>query len=220
MNLIEISVADELTPAFKEMLAHNKVYLRHISKSLGWYIQKEIKENVRKGTLLGSDEGWQEKWFTDGNIPPRKELQGGRASRYLYGQMIRAVGYQYRPDSLSTAIGWTSKSSAAYGRRNEEGYRETVSRSIRKRFFDAYKAELAKYGEEAVNGQRDYNKYIYPLTKYKKKLETPARPIFQPMFQRLNPEFAPYIERKVNEYINEKVTFGKKNKRVYKVYGD
>ncbi len=219
MNLIEISVADELTPAFKRMLAHNKSYLRHVSKSLGWYIQKQIKENVRKGALLGSEEGWQEKWFTNGNIPPRKELQHGKASTYLYGQMLRAIGYQYLPDSVSTVIGWTSKSSAAYGRRNEEGYAETVSRSIRKRFIEAYNAEIAKYGDEAVNGMRDYDKYIYPLTKSKKKLETPARPIFQPMFRRLNPKFAPYIERKVNEYMTENVEFGKKNKRVYKVYG-
>lgn len=57
MNLIEISVSDELTPAFKRMLANNKNYLKSVSKSLGYYIQKEIKEGVRKGVLYHTDDG-------------------------------------------------------------------------------------------------------------------------------------------------------------------
>lgn len=216
MNLIEISVSDELTPAFKRMLANNKNYLKSVSKSLGYYIQKEIKEGVRKGVLYHTDDGWNQIWFTEGNIQPRRELQG-HASRYLYGQMIRAVGYQYMPDSISTVIGWTSKSSAEYGRRNELGGRQPVTESIRRIFYNAYDAELERYGS-IVEG-RDYDKYIYPLSKKKKELITPARPIFEPMMTRIHDDFAPYIERKVQSYIEGNVKFGKKNKRVYKVYG-
>lgn len=217
MDLIEISVADEISPAVKRMLEHNKVYLRHITKSLGWYIQKEIKQAVRKGELKGATVGWEKEWFTHGNISPRKELQGGRASTYLYGQMLRAIGYQYMPSSLSTAIGWTSKSSASYGRLNEEGGMQMVTPAIRKKYYEAYEREVKKYGKEAVYAKND-KMFIYPLKKSKKTLETPSRPIFAPMFKKLNPEFAPYIEKKVEEYMRENVEFGKKNKRKYVVY--
>lgn len=217
MDLIEISVADELSPTIKRMLGHNKAYLRHVTKSLAWYIQKEIKQNVRKGALVGSTEGWTKQWFTKGNIAPRKELQGGKASQYLYGQMLRAIGYQYMPDSLSVAIGWTSKTSAMYGRLNEEGGQQEVTSAIRKKYYEAYMKEVREYGAKAVN-MHDDKRFIYPLRKDKKTLEVPARPIFAPMFQEMQSEFAPYIERKIDEYMKENVEFGKKNKRTYKVY--
>ena len=53
----------------------------------------------------------------------------------------------------------------------------------------------------------------------KVELITPARPIFEPMMTRIHDDFAPYIERKVQSYMEGNVKFGKKNKRVYKVYG-
>ena len=217
MDLIEIYVADELSPAIKRMLEHNKVYLRHVTKSLAWHIQKEIKQNVKKGALLGSSEGWSKQWFTKGNIEPRKELQGGRASQYLYGQMLRAIGYQYVPDSMSAIIGWTSKTSAMCGRLNEEGGEQQVTSAIRKKYYEAYQREVKKYGAKAVM-RHDDKKYIYPLRKDKTTLNVPARPIFSPMFQELQDDFAPYIEKKIDEYMKENVEFGKKNKRVYKVY--
>ena len=39
------------------------------------------------------------------------------------------------------------------------------------------------------------------------------------MMTRIHDDFAPYIERKVQSYMEGNVKFGKKNKRVYKVYG-
>lgn len=217
MDLIEISVADELSPAIKRMLEHNKVYLRHVTKSLAWHIQKEIKQNVKKGALAGSSAGWTKQWFTKGNIEPRKELQGGKASQYLYGQMLRAIGYQYMPDSMSANIGWTSKTSAMYGRLNEEGGEQRITSAIRKRYYEAYKREIKKYGAEPVL-KHDDKRFIYPLRKEKQVLNVPSRPIFRPMFEQLQGNFAPYIEKKIDEYMKENVEFGKKNKRTYKVY--
>lgn len=217
MELIEISVADELSPAIKRMLEHNKVYLRHVTKSLGWYIQKEMKDAVRKGKLKGTTEGWSKEWFTHGEIGPRKELQGGKASTYLYGQMLRAIGYQYMPDSFSTLIGWTSKTSAMYGRLNEEGGEQQVTSLIRKRYYEAYKREIKKYGAKTVLNHDD-KRFIYPLKKDTTTLHTPARPIFAPMFDSMQHDFGPYIEKKIAEYMAENVEFGKKNKRTYIVY--
>lgn len=92
-----------------------------------------------------------------------------------------------------------------------------MTESIRRIFYNAYDAELERYG--SIVESRDYDKYIYPLSKKKKELITPARPIFEPMMTRIHDDFAPYIERKVQSYMEGNVKFGKKNKRVYKVYG-
>ena len=53
--MIEISVTDEIEPFLARTLKHNKVYLRHVSKSLGYFIQKRVKEGMISCLLYTSD---------------------------------------------------------------------------------------------------------------------------------------------------------------------
>ena len=94
-------------------------------------------------------------------------------------------------------IGWTSRTAATYGRKQEEGYETPVTSAVRKRYREAG----------------------FKLSKNTKYLETPARPVFEPMAGVLQPQIAPYVQMKLYDYAEENVTYSKKARRKYKVYG-
>jgi len=186
---IEIDVSDEISPMVQRMLEHNPSYMRHVSKSLGWWFQKNTKTGVKRGAPGGVP-------FKE-RIPLRvRKAVGASAASSWYGRMKNAIGYSY--DGKGTvSIGWTSATAAAYGKIQEYGFERNVTSSMR--------AHWAAAG--------------YPLSIGKKFLSVPARPIFEPMARELRPQIGSYVENKLQSYIKENVTFGKKNRRIYKVYG-
>lgn len=190
MNAIfEIDVTDEIQPFLQRMAAQNKKSLKSAAKSLGWFLQKEIKEGVRSGSPGGET-------FTERRpFEVRKALGGGSAAKNWYGRMIRAIGYQY--DEGILRVGWTSKTSAMYGRKQEFGYKTLVTDAIRKKFGEAG----------------------YPLRPSTRFITLPERNVFDPMSEELQPQIAPYVQEKLNNYVTQDVAFAKKARRKYKVYG-
>jgi len=189
MEILEIDVTDEVAPLLERMTAHNKSFLRSAAKSLGFFMQKEIKQEVKTGAPGG---------VSFAQRRPHKfraALQGGSAARQWYGKMLRAIGYQYADGVVR--IGWTSRTAATYGRKQEEGYETPVTSAVRKRYREAG----------------------FNLSKNTKYLETPARPVFEPMAGVLQPQIAPYMQMKLYDYAEENVTYSKKARRKYKVYG-
>ena len=88
MEILEIDVTDEVAPLLERMTAHNKSFLRSAAKSLGFFMQKEIKQEVKTGAPGG---------VSFAQRRPHKfraALQGGSAARQWYGKMLRAIGYQ------------------------------------------------------------------------------------------------------------------------------
>lgn len=187
--VINLDIADEISPMIERALQHNKAYLRHITKSLGWYIQKEVKAGIKSGAPGGDKFPERIPWKV------RHALQG-RAARSWYGSMVRAVGYEYRDGVVN--VGWTSRTAAKYGRKQEEGYSVKVTPDIRLKWFK--KAHII-------------------LNKETKELTDEPRPVFDPMARVLEPRFPKYVEDKVTSYMTENVTYGKKNRRKYRVYG-
>jgi hypothetical protein len=189
MELLEITVTDEIAPLLERMAAHNKRFLKSAAKSLGYFMQKEIKEEVKTGSPGGAN-------FVERRLHKiRAALQGGSAAKQWYGKMLRAIGYQY--DDGVLRIGWTSRTAATYGRKQEEGFETKVTAAVRKR----YQAAGLRIGRD------------------KKYLITPERPFFEPMAGVLQPQIAPYVEQKLFDYVEENVAFSKKARRKYKVYG-
>ena len=121
--IINIDVQDSISPALLHMLEHNESYLRHVTKSVGWYAQKEIKAGVASGSPNGST-------FVE-RIPfkIRKALSQS-AKENWYGSMVRAIGYSYEGGAVN--VGWTSKSAAAYGKIQEYGHERQVTSNMRK----------------------------------------------------------------------------------------
>ena len=187
--IIEINVADEISPAIKRIIDHNPSYLRKLSKSLGWWFSQNTKKEILSGNPGG--ERYQERLPLD----VRRKVGRGQGAKEWYGKMRRAIGYQYRNGAV--VIGWTSNTAAYYGRIQEFGYKRQVTEAIRKRW--------------AAAG--------YPLSKNKSELVIPKRPVFDPVTAKLESKVAPYAEEKINAYLTENVEFGKKNRRRYVVYG-
>ena len=189
MELLEIDVTDEVGPLLERMTGRNSKFLRSVAKSLGYFMQKEIKQEVKTGAPGGAN------FVARRPYEFRKKLQGGSAARKWYGEMLRAIGYQYVDGVVR--IGWTSRSSAMYGRMQEEGYETPVTPAVRKRY------------RQAGFGIRKDTKYLV----------TSARPVFEPMAGVLQPQIAPYVQMKLYDYTEENVTYSKKARRKYKVYG-
>ena len=188
-KFFEIDVTDEIEPLLERMTTQNQRALASAAKSLGYFMQKEIKEGIDRGSPGGAT-------FKE-RIPYeiRKALQDGSAAKKWYGKMKNAIGYQYKDGALS--IGWTSRTSAMYGRKQEFGYKTPVTDAIRARYARA-KVKLS------------------PNTKY---LVLPQRNVFDPMSDELQPQISPDVQEKINKYQAENVEFSRKARRKYKVYG-
>ena len=187
--IVEIDVTDEIEPLLERMAGKNQKAIKSAAKSLGYFLQKEIKQAIRSGSPGGSS--FEERVPYD----IRKALGDGSAARRWYGRMVNAIGYQY--DNGVLRIGWTSRTAAMYGRKQEFGFRTRVTEEIRRHF--------AKAG--------------YPLNENTQYIKLPARPVFDPMESELNPQIAPYVQERLDQYAAENVQFAKKSRRKYKVYG-
>ena len=194
MELLEINVTDEIAPLLERMAAHNNGFLISAAKSLGYFVQKEIKQEVKTGAPGGAN-------FVERRPHKfRAALQGGSAARQWYGKMLRAIGYQYADGVVR--IGWTSRTSATYGRKQEEGYETPVTSAVRERYRKAG-FSIGKNTKSTI-----ISKGI-----------SAARPVFEPMAGVLQPQIAPYIQQKLYNYAVENVEYSKKARRKYKVYG-
>lgn len=188
--MIEIDVSDEINPAIQQALNSKSSFLRKITKSLGYMFQKETKKGVKSGAPNG------ERYPKRVPYKLRKALDE-HAQEGWYGALQRAIGYEYLGNG-SVAIGWTSATASRYGHLQEQGYSRNITSLMRKKWASAG----------------------YPLAFNKKVLKTPARPVFEPMSQKIKPMIVPYLEEKVSRYIEGNVEWGKKKneRRVYKVY--
>ncbi|WP_276691260.1 hypothetical protein [Acidaminococcus massiliensis] len=195
--IVEIDLKDQISPAIQKALKTNEKWLRWASKSVGWYAQKRIKEEVATGSPGG--ESYEER------LPrgARKALST-TAPKMWYGKLRNAIGYEY--DNGVVRIGWTSRTSSIEGKKQEEGFIRNVTPTLR-----AWWAKAAQ----------DSKGKLINLSSGKDEIEVPARPVFEPVQKKLEAEIGPYVEQKVEKYIKENEDYGKKNvvKRKYKVYG-
>lgn len=189
MSFIHIEVTDELSPAIEYAIAHNAKYKRHVLKAIGYEMRKRIKEGVKSGAPNGCQ--FKEKFPYE----YRKALQGGYATmpHNWYGKMKNALRYEYADGGVN--LGWGSRTSATYGRKQEEGFKITVTPRVMQKFREAK----------------------VPLGEHTKFLHVPPRPFWEPMIQELKPEIVPFIEKRIQEYINGTVEIGKRRRRRYRV---
>ena len=52
MQTLEIDVVDEIAPLLERMTAHNRGFLKSAAKSLGYFMQKEIKQEAKPVVIL------------------------------------------------------------------------------------------------------------------------------------------------------------------------
>jgi len=122
---LEVNVDDQMTPYLRNMAANNPIWMRKATKSLGWWMQSEIKKGIRSRAPAGQS--------YEKTIPAlRSSLE--RKTRFpLLGKLVNAVGYQYNSGNL--LIGWLSRNAVFLGSIQEKGKRIAVSKQMRRWFF-------------------------------------------------------------------------------------
>ncbi|WP_405379570.1 hypothetical protein [Phascolarctobacterium sp.] len=185
--MIDVSIRDEITPLITEQMRKTPAFMRGLTKSIGWYVQKGVKTAITRNQISA---GWEER------IPLgiRRKLDE-KAPRQWYGRLKQAIGYQYKDGVVE--IGWTSSTSAMEGRIQEFGTQRNVTPVLR--------AYFAKHG--------------VPLKESTTKLDVPARPVFEPAMDVVEPGIAGHVDSKVKQFM-EKGSFGGKAKssRKYVVF--
>lgn len=190
--MIEISIQNGISKYLQSLIRNSPDFVRGCSKSMGYFVQREIKSELRKG---GGD--FKSSWPKRIPWRVRNDLRPGAPQRW-YGRLINAIGYQYVSGGL-VKVGWTSAASAKYGRIQEEGATYPVTAWVRKR----------------------WGKAGHPLRGGTTHLKVPARPFFEPIMNKLEPKLPAYVTAKAQEFLDNGGSFRKMSGkgRKYQVFG-
>lgn len=186
--MLKIGLEDNISPMVKYWLAQNPKFLQSLSKSLAWFISKDIKKLTNDSQLTGQ-------WRPRTPIRVRKKLdKRGRAPNRWLGKMYRAIAYQYQGDNTSV-IGWASRNAAWYGRVFEEGRDTRITPKVRRLYF-------AKGLSVSV----------------KESVDNPARPIYAPAMAIIEPKIPAFVQSKVERYMAKGREGFSAPKRIYEVF--
>lgn len=181
--MIQIDISDSITPTFKELLRENKRWAGRVGKSLGYFVSTEVKKGAQSGSPGGES--------FEPRIPYTARRAISNASKSWYGRMRQAIGYTYSNGSVY--IGWTSPTSAKYGRMQEYGFERRVTPALR------------SHWAKAVAKSRGS---LHMLSGDTTEIDVPARPLFDPMYKELQPKLAPYVEDKLKSYVADAFHYG------------
>lgn len=210
-----VIIKDNATPYLIYMMAAAPANFRKAMKSLGWYMQKEIKAGIRSKNpggehwadfidpriraqlegktkrnmvrILKKDENWKRKYAQD---------ESGKSVTYKpYGKLQRAIGYAYSREEGKLEVGYLSKSALRLGTMMENGVSKPVTAGVRKMYFA----------------------HAVPIGPHKEIIKIPPRPLMQPMRKILMPQMVPYLEKKLIEYWLKGTDFVSSSRK-YKVW--
>jgi hypothetical protein len=125
MSQLEIDVDDQMTPYLRGIATNNPTWMRKATKSLGWWMQSEIKKGIRSGAPAGA--------AYEKTVPSLRRLLEKKKRFPLLGKLVNAVGYQYNNGNL--LVGWLSRNAVFLGSIQEKGKRINVTDRMRRWFF-------------------------------------------------------------------------------------
>ena len=185
----KITLEDNITPQIKRWLQDNPRIIRSVLKSTGYMVQKQLKKDIR-GDFPGQN--WKERW----PLAERQKLVK-TAPEEWYGKLRNALGYAYNASNNSVSVGWTSRTAAYEGNRQEFGYTKLVTPGMR----------------------RDFHRKGIHLRPTTETLTTPARPFVEESYMLIAPAIPGYVRQRVQEYMENGGFDKKKGKgRKYTVY--
>ena len=188
--MITISIKDAITPLIQRYLENNPRMIRSLSKSIGWFVQKNIKTLSQSSAITS-------KWRRRTPLDIRRKLDAKAPKNWL-GQLRRAIGYSYNNQRNAVEVGWTSSTAAMEGRVQEFGANRNVTPRLRE-FF-------------ASRGVR--------LGERKKTIRVPARPLFEPSMEVIQPNISDFVSYRVGNYMkNGGFTKNVGKGRKYEVFG-
>lgn len=188
--MITVSIKDAITPLIQRYLENNPRMIRSLSKSIGWFVQKNVKTLSQSSAITS-------KWRRRTPLDIRRKLDAKAPKNWL-GQLRRAIAYSYNNQHGAVEIGWSSATSAMEGRIQEFGATRNVTPRLRE-FFSS----------KGV-----------PLGKHKKNIRVPARPLFEPSMEIIQPQIGDFVAYRVGNYMkNGGFTKNVGKGRKYEVFG-
>lgn len=188
--MITVSIKDAITPLVQRYLENNPRMIRSLSKSIGWFVQKNVKELSQSSAVTS-------KWRKRVPLDIRRKLDAKAPKNWL-GQLRRAIAYSYNNQRSAVEIGWSSATSAMEGRVQEFGATRIVTSRLRE-FFSSRGVRL---------GER------------KKTIRVPARPLFEPSMEIIQPKIGDFVGYRVGKYMkNGGFTKNVGKGRKYEVFG-
>lgn len=188
--MITVSIKDAITPLIQRYLENNPRMIRSLSKSIGWFVQKEVKTLSQSSTITS-------KWRKRVPLNIRRKLDAKAPKNWL-GQLRRAIAYSYNNQRSAVEIGWSSATSAMEGRVQEFGATRVVTPRLRG--FFSYRG--------------------VPLGEHKKTIRVPARPLFEPSMEIIQPKIGDFVAYRVGNYMkNGGFTKSVGKGRKYEVFG-
>ena len=170
--MLKVSVEDGLSPFFKALIESRPDFMAKAMKSLGYNFMRATREGIRSGSPNGLP--WQQR----SQKKLRKDI-GDYAPNAWFGRLPNALGYEYQ-DPGRVKIGWRSHTSDREATNLETGQTRNVNAATRVRW-----------------GRRDH-----PLKWDTSQIVLPKRPVFEPMWKKLQPEIPPFIESKLTDYLS------------------
>lgn len=151
-----------------------------------------VQSNTKK---LSQQKRITSKWKKRVPLDIRRKLDDQAPEKWL-GQLRQAIGYQYV--NGSALVGWTSATAAMEGRIQEFGTTRQVTPRLRQ-FFSSRGV---------------------PLSDRKERIRVPARPLFDPAMDIIQPKLTDFMEQRVYKYIeNGGFTKNVGKGRKYEVFG-
>jgi len=180
-------INDTVTPAMAMLARTFPAELNKALASLGWILRKKVREAMRAGGPPGTN------WPKSAGIG-KLQKRGDRAWRTRasnpntghFGHLYMAVGYMREKSLQRVRVGFLSKESARYAVWVQQGFKTGVTARMR----GLFSARGLKIGK-------------------KTSIETPARPLVEPVFRAVEDQIAPYIEAKIASYLVEKRLLGR-----------
>jgi len=194
--MYSVTVEDEATPWLQWAMTEFPDFRRKALKSLGWYMQKEIKKGIKSRAPGGRAYAP----FLPAKV--RRKLdeafdKKGKRSYAPLGGLAKAVGYQYK-SSGDVVVGWLSESAVRLGTKQEKGAKVRITGKMRRAYLAA--------GIGIKPGR--------------KEVVIPARPTIEPMSDVLVPKAAGYVEGKIWGYLTKGSPINvPKSRRKYVVRG-
>lgn len=190
-----VIIKDDFSPWLQGVMDNAPTWKRKALKSLGWFMQKQIKEGIKSGAPGGQAYPKTIPLYVRQKLD---KLFGNRLknSYPILGRMAQAVGYQYKQTGDSVETGWLSESAANIGSIAEGGGERTVTDDMRYAFWAAG----------------------VPIGRSKDRIIIPARPTFGPMYRVLDPQLEPYMAGKIFQFMDEGTPAAGTNPRKYTVF--
>lgn len=195
---------DKVTKAVMDLPGKFNKAKKSAMGSVGFYVMSELRNHIEYGGLSSWEslhdltrKYWKKKrggasgqWVQRMNPPQSPMAWLGKFARYRVSKSADTVQIDFGKGKRGKQPGRLDPQLSAVARRMDQGERIPVTDRMRKKMAATYFRAVAR-GQEPVIGVN-----FFPLKKSTTSINIPARPIFGPVFKKIQPKAGSLFEKK------------------------